>query len=108
MVALFADLLGLPTDDRYPPLPPDPQLRRERVIAASIRHLEGLARQRPVLLIFEDAHWINSSSLSLLDFFTDRVPHLAVLMVVSFRPDFRAPWGARACEQRGTEPIGPA
>ncbi len=57
-VTLFADLLGLPTDDRYPPITADPQLRRELILAALIRHLEGIARQRPVLLVCEDSHWI--------------------------------------------------
>jgi class 3 adenylate cyclase/tetratricopeptide (TPR) repeat protein len=94
-VTLFADLLGLPTDDRYPPITADPQLRRELILAASIRHLEGIARQRPVLLICEDSHWIDSTSLELLDMLADRVPYLPCLMVVTARPEFVPPWAGR-------------
>ena len=55
--AVFADLLAVPAGDRYPPLPDDPRQKRERIFAALVRQLEDLARQRPVLLLFEDAHW---------------------------------------------------
>ena len=55
--AVFADLLAVPAGDRYPPLPDDPRQKRERIFAALVRQLEDLARHRPVLFLFEDAHW---------------------------------------------------
>jgi class 3 adenylate cyclase len=90
--ALFAELLGVPARARYPPLPPDPQRRREMTLVALLSQLEGLARQRPVLTIFEDAHWADSTSLELLDRTVERVARLPVLVVITFRPEFAAPW----------------
>jgi len=57
-----------------------------------IRQLEGLARQQPVVMIFEDAHWIDPTSRELLDLTVERVPGLPVLLIVTFRPEFRPPW----------------
>ena len=95
-VAVFADLLGLPTDGRYPPPPSDPRQKRELILAALVRQLEGLARHRPVLFVFEDAHWIDSTSLELLERVAERVRRLPVLMVVTYRPEFEPPWTGEA------------
>jgi class 3 adenylate cyclase/tetratricopeptide (TPR) repeat protein len=94
-VMLFGDLLGLPTDERYPPLELDAQRKRELVLGTAIRHLEGLTRERPVLLVCEDVHWIDSTSLELLEMLADRVPSLSVLVVMTFRPEFQPPWAGR-------------
>jgi class 3 adenylate cyclase/tetratricopeptide (TPR) repeat protein len=91
-MAVFADLLGLPTEGRYPPAPTDPRQRRELTLAALVRQLEGLARHRPVLFVFEDAHWIDSTSLELLERVAERVRRLPVLMIVTYRPEFEPPW----------------
>ena len=74
--AVFADLLAVPAGDRYPPLPDDPREKRERIFSALVHQLEDLARQRPVLLLFEDAHWSDSTSLDLLDRFAERIRQL--------------------------------
>jgi hypothetical protein len=55
--ALFAELLSLPNDGRYPPLELAPPQRRQRTLQALVTHVEALARQSPVLMVFEDAHW---------------------------------------------------
>src|SRR5262249_46005735 len=57
-----------------------------------IRQLEGLARQQPVLVVFEDAHWIDPTSRELLDLVVERVRSLPVLLIVTFRPEFQPPW----------------
>jgi class 3 adenylate cyclase/tetratricopeptide (TPR) repeat protein len=95
-VAVFADLLVVPADERYPPLPDDPRQKRERIFAMLVRQLEDLARHRPVLLLFEDAHWSDSTSLDLLDRIAEQIRRLPVLMVVTFRPDFEPPWIGQA------------
>ncbi|MBV8357035.1 MAG: hypothetical protein JO189_03735 [Deltaproteobacteria bacterium] len=59
---------------------------------ALIRQLEGLARQQPVLVVFEDVHWIDPTSRELLDLRVDRVRSLPVLLIVTFRPEFQPPW----------------
>ena len=92
MVALIADLLAVPNDGRYPPLPLDPRRQREETFAILVRQLEGLARGQPVLAIFEDAHWSDSTTQELLNIILERVPRLPVLFVVTFRPEFQPPW----------------
>jgi class 3 adenylate cyclase len=94
--ALIADLLAIPTDGRYLPLPPEPERRRQQILASLVGQLDGLARVRPVLLMFEDAHWADSTSLELLDLIIDRLRRLPVLVVVTFRPEFSPPWVGQA------------
>jgi class 3 adenylate cyclase/predicted ATPase/energy-coupling factor transporter ATP-binding protein EcfA2 len=93
---LLADVLGLATDGRYPPLPADPQRKRELTLTAFVGQLEGLAAQRPVLLIFEDAQWADSTSVELLNRGVERAMRLSVLVLITFRPEFRAPWVGQA------------
>jgi class 3 adenylate cyclase/predicted ATPase len=94
-IALLAALLSIPTDGRYPPLELSPQQRKTRTFAALARRLSSLARRDPVLFLFEDAHWSDPSSIELLDAVIEQVPELPVLVVVSFRPEFAAPWFGR-------------
>ena len=90
--ALIADLLSLPVENRYPALNLSPQQRKDRSLAALLGQLEALARQQPVLMVFEDAHWSDPSSLEMLDLTIDRIQSLPVLMVVTFRPEFKPAW----------------
>jgi class 3 adenylate cyclase/predicted ATPase len=91
-VALLADLLSLPASVRHPLPNLSPQRKKERTLGALIRQLEGLARQKPVLMVFEDAHWIDPTSRELLDLTVERVSSLPVLLIVTFRPEFQPPW----------------
>jgi class 3 adenylate cyclase/predicted ATPase len=91
-VALLADLLSLPASERYPLPNLSPQRKKERTLEALIRQLEGLARQQPVVMVFEDAHWIDPTSRELLDLTVERVRSLPVLLIVTFRPEFQMPW----------------
>ena len=93
--ALFADLLSVPVEGDAPRLALDPQRKRELLFAASLRQFEGLARQQPLLEIIEDAHWIDSTSLELLDLLLERAPRLPVLLLVTFRSEFHPPWEGR-------------
>ena len=91
-VALLADLLSLPASERHPLPNLSPQRKKEKTLEALIRQLEGLARQKPVVMVFEDAHWIDPTSRELLGLTVERVRSLPVLLVVTFRPDFQMPW----------------
>ena len=91
-VALLADLLSLPASERHPLPNLSPQRKKERTLEALLRQLEGLARQQPVLMVFEDAHWIDPTSRELLDLTVERVRSLPVLLIVTFRPEFQPPW----------------
>jgi class 3 adenylate cyclase/predicted ATPase len=89
-MALLAELLSLPNSAADLNL--SPQRKRERLFEALLHQLEATARNRPVLLIFEDAHWIDPTSRELLDLSLDRVARLPVLLVVTFRPEFQHAW----------------
>src|SRR5258708_23283731 len=90
--ALFAEMLSLPNDGRYPALDLTPEQRRQRTLEALMSQLAGLARRNPVLRIFEDAHWIDPTSLEVLGRAVDRIATLHALLIVTFRPEFNAPW----------------
>jgi predicted ATPase len=66
-MALLADLLSLPAEQRYPPLALSPQRKKEKTLEALVRQLVGLSRRQPVLFVCEDLHWIDPSSRELLD-----------------------------------------
>ena len=89
---LFAALLSIPISDRYPKLPPNPAQQRRRTFAALLDQFESLARQKPILLSFEDAHWADATSLELLDLTVERVRQLPVLALFTLRPEFEPPW----------------
>jgi class 3 adenylate cyclase/predicted ATPase len=93
--ALLAEMLSLPNDGRYPALELSPQQRRQRTMEALIVQIEALARQNPVLMIFEDAHWADPSSLEAIGGIVDKIVDLRVLLIVTFRPEFVAPWIGR-------------
>src|SRR5450432_3005243 len=90
--ALFAEMLSLPNDGRYPALDSAPEQRRQRTLEALTSQLAELARQQPVLMIFEDAHWVDPTSLEVLGRTVDRIKTLPTLLIVTSRPEFTAPW----------------
>jgi predicted ATPase len=90
--ALIADMLSLPNGGRYPALELGPEQRREGTLKALTAQLVELASKRPVLMIFEDLHWIDPTSLEALNRTVDRIKLLPVLLLVTFRPEFNAPW----------------
>ena len=94
--ALIAGMLSVPTDGRYLQLELNPQRRKERTFGALLRRLGRLTQSHPVLMLFEDAQWADPSSLELLDMLIDRLSELPILLVISFRADFTAPWIGRA------------
>jgi class 3 adenylate cyclase/predicted ATPase len=94
-VALLAELLSLPPSERYPLPDLSPQRKKERTLEALIRQLEGLTRRQPVVMVFEDAHWVDPTSRELLDLTVERVRSLPVLLIVTFRPEFQPPWAGQ-------------
>lgn len=90
--ALLALMLSLPNDRRYPAVELTPQQRRQRTLQALTRQVEALARSCPVLMVFEDAHWSDPTSLELLGRLVDRIRMLSVLLIVTFRPEFEPGW----------------
>jgi class 3 adenylate cyclase len=91
-VPLLVELLSVPGADRFAPLELSPQRKKERTFAALLRQLEGLARTQPVLMIFEDLHWIDPTSREFLDLVLTQIDRLPILLVATFRPEFQPPW----------------
>jgi class 3 adenylate cyclase/predicted ATPase len=90
--ALFAEMLSLANDGRYPAVEFPPQQRRQRTLDALNLQMEALSRSSPVLMIFEDVHWIDPTSLEALGRAVDRIRTLRVLLIVTYRPEFEPPW----------------
>jgi class 3 adenylate cyclase/tetratricopeptide (TPR) repeat protein len=90
--AFIADLLSLPASGHHKLPNLSPQRKKERTLEALVRRLEGLARQQLVLMVFEDAHWIDPTSRELLDLTIERIRNLQVLLIVTFRPEFQPAW----------------
>jgi class 3 adenylate cyclase/predicted ATPase len=91
-VALLAEMLSLPNDGRYPALELAPYQRRQRTLEALTKQIETLARRSPVLMIFEDAHWADPTSLEAFGQSVNRIMFPGVLLIVTYRPEFEPPW----------------
>ena len=92
---LLADMLSLPNDGRYTTLELDPQQRRQKTLKALTTQLEAVAQTKPVLMIFEDVHWIDPTSLEAVGRAVDRLRTRGVLLIVTYRPEFEPPWIGR-------------
>jgi class 3 adenylate cyclase/predicted ATPase/energy-coupling factor transporter ATP-binding protein EcfA2 len=95
-ISLLAEMLSLPNDERYPVLEMTAQQRRQKTLEALRSQVEALTQANPVLMIFEDAHWADPTSLELLSSAMDRIASRRVLLIVTFRPEFEAPWIGRS------------
>ena len=90
--ALFAEMLSMPNDGRYPTLELTPQQRRQKTLEALFTQVQTFASKNPVLMIFEDAHWSDPTSLEAFGRAVDRIATLPVLLLITFRPEFESPW----------------
>lgn len=88
---LLADLLGI-ADESVPPVPADPSRKREMIVSLWPKLFEMLAKERPLLVLFEDAHWIDPTSLEVLDRAVSQIARLPILLIVTFRPEFQPSW----------------
>lgn len=93
---LIASLLSIDDGGRYPSLNLSPQAQRARTLSALVAQLEGLAAKQPVLMVLEDAHWLDPTSIELFEEVVARIERLPVLLVVTFRPEFKPPWAGFA------------
>jgi class 3 adenylate cyclase/predicted ATPase len=89
-ITLIAELLALP--NAASKLDLSPQRKREKLLAALLRQLEALAKSHPVLMVFEDMHWIDPTSRDLIDLTVGHIRRLPVLLLATFRPEFQPPW----------------
>jgi class 3 adenylate cyclase/predicted ATPase len=92
---LVAELLGIPAGNRYPVVELTPLARKQKLLDALVDQLAGLARRAPVLMILEDAHWIDPTTDELFTLTVERVRRLPLLLIVTCRPEYAAPWKGR-------------
>jgi class 3 adenylate cyclase/predicted ATPase len=90
--ALIAEMLSLPNDGRYPVLELAPQQRRQMTLDALIRQMEILSSSVPLLMVFEDAHWADPTSLEVFGRTVSKIASHRVLLIVTFRPEFQPAW----------------
>jgi class 3 adenylate cyclase/predicted ATPase len=96
VVPLLTALLSLPVPERYPPLTLTPQRQKQKTMDALLAWLHAEARRQPVLCIVEDLHWIDPSTLELLGLLIDQSSTTRLLMLLTYRPEFRPPWAMQA------------
>jgi len=89
---LIAAMLSIPTGTRHPALNLSPAQQRRQTLFALLDQMEGLAKRQPILMLFEDAQWADATSLEVLDLAIERMRKLPVLLLITFRPEFEAPW----------------
>jgi TOMM system kinase/cyclase fusion protein len=93
---LFASLLSLRLPERYAPLEISPQLQRQKTLEALLAWLFALGEKQPLVLLVEDLHWADPSTLEWLGLLIEQCPTAGVLLLLTFRPDFEPPWPAHA------------
>jgi class 3 adenylate cyclase/predicted ATPase len=91
-LALYAALLSVPAGDRLHPLAMAPERRKELTLKALTDRIVGLSERSPVLWVVEDAHWMDPTTLELLKLGMERTRNARVLIAVTARPEFGAPW----------------
>jgi predicted ATPase/class 3 adenylate cyclase len=91
--ALFAEMLSLPNDGRYPASALTPPQRRQKTFEALVARIAASARHIPLLIVFEDAHWSDPTTLEVLSLAIERLASQRVLLIVTFRPEFTPSWG---------------
>ncbi|WP_038960161.1 AAA family ATPase [Bradyrhizobium japonicum] len=95
IASLFAGLLSIPVASHYPRLELTAESLKQRTVTALVDRVLGLATRKPVLIVMEDAHWIDASSAELIAAAIDRVQDSRVLTVITYRPDYIPPWSGR-------------
>ena len=91
-VPLFAALLSLPSNHRYPPLSITPQRQKQKTFEAIVAWLLKVAERHPTRIVFEDVHWADPSTLELLGFLVAQVSQARLFVGLVFRSEFLAPW----------------
>ncbi len=91
-IGFIAGLISIPTGDKYRLPDPTPQRRKEKTLEALLAQMTRLAARQPVLMLFEDAHWVDPTSLELLTLTVARASRLPLLLLVTARPEFTPPW----------------
>jgi len=95
-VPLIAPLLNLPVPEKYPPLLLSPEQQRKRLMAALAAWTLGAAKMQPTVTVLEDLHWVDPSTMELLQILVDQGATAPLFLLFTARPEFRAPWPLHA------------
>jgi len=95
-VPLLASMMDFPIGDNYPPPPTSPEQKRRRLLAVLVGWLLGIARSRPVVMAVEDLHWLDASTLEVMQLLLEQGATSPLLLLCTTRPEFHAPWTMRA------------
>ena len=105
--AVLALLDALPADSPFLTL--DPPLRRQRTLDGLKRLLLRESQVQPLLLVFEDLHWIDTETQALLDSLVESLPTARLLLLVNYRPEYQHGWGSKTYyRQLRLDPLPPA
>jgi class 3 adenylate cyclase/predicted ATPase len=96
MVPLFADLLSIPLNDNYTPSNLSPERKKQLILQTILGVLLEIANRQPLLLVIEDLHWADPTTLEFLNLLVDQIPTTRIFALFTFRPDFSPPWSGRA------------
>ncbi|WP_299488458.1 adenylate/guanylate cyclase domain-containing protein [Acaryochloris sp. IP29b_bin.137] len=91
-VPLFASLLAIPATDQYPPLNLTPERQKQKTIEVMTAVCLAIANIQPVLLVIEDLHWMDASTLDAITYFLEQIHDHRLLMLLTCRPEFKSPW----------------
>ena len=95
-VPLIAAVLGIAPGERYPSPNLSPQRKAQRTLEVLVEQVEGLASRQPVLALYEDAHWMDPTTLAMLGLLIERVQYLPILVLITSRTEFVPPWSGHA------------
>ena len=95
-IPLLAPLLNLTPSAKYPPLALSPEQQRRRLLATLVELALGIARAQPTVITTEDLHWVDPSTLELIQLLVEQGARARLLLLYTARPEFRAPWPLRA------------
>ena len=95
-IPLIAPLLNLPLSDKYPPLPLSPEQHRRRLLATLVEWVLGAARAQPLVVVTEDLHWADASTLELIQLLVEQGATARWLLLYTARPEFHPQWPLRA------------
>ena len=93
-VRFIASMLSIPCEARYGPLTITPQKHKDETLRALVDFAEAAVRKRPSVVLFEDVHWADATTLEVVDLLVDRVKGLPLLMVLTHRPEFQNRWAS--------------
>ena len=94
-VRFVASILSIPCEQRYGALPVTPQKHKDETLRTLVDISEAAARQQPSVMLFEDAHWADPTTLEVLDLLIDRVKTVPLLVVLTHRPEFQSRWSGQ-------------